>query len=172
MTVTVRAWQLGALIALLLVGGLTAAFLLGRSSPQTKTVVNVISIPGVTPTEPSPAEVGAREDAKAQSDVRSAIPAAEAWYQDPAGGDNSYTGLDNAALADEAPGVSPTVRAFVSGDREAYCLDETVTPGHSGLYIGGDTAAGHGFRHLTSSAQPSWVLSGATCTSVGATTGS
>ena len=46
---------------------------------------------------------GNAQDAAAQANVRSAIPAAEAWYQDTAGGDSTYTGLSNANLAKEAP---------------------------------------------------------------------
>ena len=52
---------------------------------------------------------GNAQDAAAQANVRSAIPAAEAWYQDTAGGNSTYTGLSNANLAKEAPGVSPKV---------------------------------------------------------------
>src|SRR5438067_3137683 len=41
---------------------------------------------------------GNAQDAAAKSNVRSAIPAAEAWYQDANGGNNSYTGLSLANL--------------------------------------------------------------------------
>ena len=60
---------------------------------------------------------GNAQDAAAQSNVRSAIPAAEAWYQDSAGGNSTYTGLSNANLAKEAPGVSPKVGVKVLGSR-------------------------------------------------------
>src|SRR5256886_14600435 len=56
---------------------------------------------------------GNARDAAAQSNVRSAIPAAEAWYQDAAGGNSPYTGLTNANQAKEAPGVSPNVAVKV-----------------------------------------------------------
>src|SRR5438445_11703453 len=38
---------------------------------------------------------GNAQDAAAQSNVRSAIPAAEAWYQDPNGGNSAYTNLSD-----------------------------------------------------------------------------
>ena len=53
-------------------------------------------------------------------DDRSAIPAAEAWYQDTAHGNSTYTGLTNAGLALEAPGVSPKVGVKVLGSGAAY----------------------------------------------------
>ncbi len=74
---------------------------------------------------------GNAQDAAAQSNVRSAIPAAEAWYQDTAGGNSTYTGLSNAALAKEALGVSPKVIVKVtSAPARRHCLsdDEAVGP--------------------------------------------
>ena len=56
---------------------------------------------------------GNAQDAAAQSNVRSAIPAAEAWYQDTAGGNSTYLLMNNAALAKEAPGVSPKVNVKI-----------------------------------------------------------
>ena len=41
-----------------------------------------------------------------QANVRSAIPAAESYYQDTAGGNGSYSGINNAALVSEAPGAT------------------------------------------------------------------
>ena len=58
--------------------------------------------------------------AAAQSNVRSAIPAAEAFYQDSAGGNGSYTGINNAALTLEAPGISPNVKATVLNGGAGY----------------------------------------------------
>src|SRR2546421_7804813 len=52
---------------------------------------------------------GNAQDAAAKSNVRSAIPTAEPWYQYAYGGNNSYTGLSLANLQKEAPGVSPDV---------------------------------------------------------------
>lgn len=82
---------------------------------------------------------GNAQDAAAQANVRSAIPAAEAWYQDTAGGNSTYTGLSNANLAKEAPGVSPNVGVKVLGSGAAYCLYDDEAPGHGAYYIGGDS---------------------------------
>jgi prepilin-type N-terminal cleavage/methylation domain-containing protein len=82
---------------------------------------------------------GNAQDAAAQSNVRSAIPAAEAWYQDTAGGNSTYNGLNNAALAKEAPGVSPKVGVKTLGSNAAYCLYDDEAVGHGAFYVGGDS---------------------------------
>jgi type IV pilus assembly protein PilA len=85
---------------------------------------------------------GNAQDAAAQSNVRSAIPAAEAWYQDSAGGNSTYTGLTGGAagtLAGEAPGVSPHVGVDVLGSGAAYCLYDDEATGHGAYYLGGDS---------------------------------
>ena len=83
---------------------------------------------------------GNAQDAAALSNVRSAIPAAEAWYQDTAHGNSSYTGLNVAgALAIEAPGVSPNVKVKVLGSGAAYCLSDDEAVGHGAYYVGGDS---------------------------------
>jgi type IV pilus assembly protein PilA len=82
---------------------------------------------------------GNAQDAAAQSNVRSAIPAAEAWYQDTAGGNSTYTNLSNANLAKEAPGVSPKVGVKVLGSGAAYCLYDDEATGHGAFYVGGDS---------------------------------
>src|SRR5579859_753875 len=82
---------------------------------------------------------GNAQDAAAQSNVRSAIPAAEAWYQDTAHGNSTYTGLDNAGLALEAPGVSPKVTVKVAAGGSWYCLSDDEAVGLGAYYIGGDS---------------------------------
>jgi type IV pilus assembly protein PilA len=82
---------------------------------------------------------GNAQDAAAQANVRSAIPAAEAWYQDTAGGNSTYTGLTPANLAKEAPGVSPNVGVDVLASGAAYCLYDDEATGHGAYYIGGDS---------------------------------
>lgn len=85
---------------------------------------------------------GSAQDAAAKSNVRSAIPAAEAYYQDPAKGNGSYTGLDSAALSAEAPGISPNVTPTVSTDGQQYCLtDSTDSPNQTYHYNGGTGGA-------------------------------
>jgi len=61
------------------------------------------------------------QTAAAQSNVRSAIPAAESYYQGT--GNGSYAGLTGAALRTEAPGVASTVKAGVQGAK--YCIQDT-----------------------------------------------
>jgi len=62
----------------------------------------------------------------AEANVRSAIPAAESFYQDPLAGNGTYTGLTNATLKAQAPGIAPTVKASVkSGDAQTYCIEDT-----------------------------------------------
>jgi type IV pilus assembly protein PilA len=111
---------------------------------------------------------GNAQDAAAKSNVRSAIPAAEGYFQTT----GSYTSMDATALQSQAPGVSVT-DVVVSGDDAAYCIDDTQGT-HSAYYIGGDqdiNSDGNGFAAL-SGATVSAVTGGATCSDVGATSGS
>ncbi|HVV56865.1 MAG TPA: prepilin-type N-terminal cleavage/methylation domain-containing protein [Gaiellaceae bacterium] len=90
---------------------------------------------------------GSAQQAAGKSNVRSAIPAAEAWYQDATNNTNvnSYTGLDTTALQTEAPGVSPNVTPVVLNGGAGYCLeDSTDSPSTSYYYIGGDPGASLG----------------------------
>ena len=80
---------------------------------------------------------GRAADRNAVSNVRAAAAAAEAWYQDPFGGDGSYRKLDASRLLHEAPSVSPNVHVTVLAHGAAYCLDDEEAPGHSAYYIGG-----------------------------------
>jgi type IV pilus assembly protein PilA len=73
--------------------------------------------------------------AAAESNVRSAIPAAEAYMETNATGD--YTGMSVSALQAVAPGVK--VADAVSLDSGAgYCLDDSESGGDSYYYVGGD----------------------------------
>ena len=80
---------------------------------------------------------GKAKIAAAQSNVRSAIPAAEAYYQDSAGGNGTYTGISNAKLTIEAPGVSPNVKATVLNGGLGYCIQDTEPGSATYSYIGG-----------------------------------
>jgi type IV pilus assembly protein PilA len=76
--------------------------------------------------------VGSGHTAAAQSNVRTAIPAAEEFYQlptsgTPAGGGQSYTGMTGAALRLISPGIAGTVTA-VSSNTNSYCIQD-VEPG-------------------------------------------
>lgn len=80
---------------------------------------------------------GNAQNAAGASNVRSAVPAAEAWYQDASGGNNSYTGLTTANLAKEAPGVSPNVQVAVLNSGQGYCLQDSKEGNAAYYYIGG-----------------------------------
>jgi type IV pilus assembly protein PilA len=82
---------------------------------------------------------GNAQNAAAASNVRSAIPAAEAWYQDTVNNANpsTYTGLTNTNLVKEAPGVSPNVGVVVLNSGGGYCLDDTKEGNTSYYYVGG-----------------------------------
>ena len=63
--------------------------------------------------------------AAAQANVRSSIPAAESFYQDPSGGNNSYNGLTGAALRLQTPGIPTTVKGGYNAAKDGYCLQDT-----------------------------------------------
>ena len=83
------------------------------------------------------------KNAAAESNVRSAIPAAESYYQDATNNATlyTYTGLTGAKLRTEAPGVSPDVKAVALGTNgTAYCIEDTESGSSNGStydYIGG-----------------------------------
>ncbi len=78
---------------------------------------------------------GNAQDAASKSNVRSAIPAAEGYYQ--GAGNSSYTGLNATTLNAQAPGISPDVTVVVSTAGQGYCLDDHAVAGHEFYYIGG-----------------------------------
>jgi len=86
---------------------------------------------------------GSAQNAAAESNVRSAIPAAEGWYQDTTNNTapNTYTGLNGANLRVEAPGVGANVLATPLNTNKGYCIEDTEN-NQSYFYIGGDPGAG------------------------------
>jgi len=74
--------------------------------------------------------------AAAKANVRSAIPAAESWYQDTAGGNGTYAGINGANLTLQAPGISPNVKAVALNSNAGYCIQDTE-PSVTYHYIGG-----------------------------------
>jgi type IV pilus assembly protein PilA len=80
--------------------------------------------------------VGSAKTAAAESNVRSAIPAAESYYQS---NNNSYTNLTGIVLRTQAPGVSPNVLA-ISSASDSYCIQDTesTTGGVTYSYVGGN----------------------------------
>jgi type IV pilus assembly protein PilA len=119
---------------------------------------------------------GNAQDAAAKSNVRSAIPAAETYYQL---NNSSYAGMTQTALNQQAPGIAPNVLVAVSSDGAAYCLEDTEAPGHSAYYIGGDQnlgGDGNGFAgpvtgSLSAVKGNTTSASGAVCSDEGAGTG-
>jgi hypothetical protein len=81
---------------------------------------------------------GNAQDAAAKANVRSAIPAAEGFYQI----GSTYTAMTLTDLQTQAPGVSNDVGVTVSADGAAYCLDDAVVTGHTAYYIGGNQVTG------------------------------
>jgi type IV pilus assembly protein PilA len=63
------------------------------------------------------------QQAAAQSNVRSAIPAAESIYQN--ANPNSYATVTGALLRTNSPGVSPNVKAGPNAAGTGYCIQDT-----------------------------------------------
>ena len=104
---------------------------------------------------------GNAQQAAAQSNVRSAIPAAEGFYQI----GSTYTAMDSNALKTQAPGVNVT-DVVVSADGNAYCVDSS-NGSKQAYYIGGDQnigGDGKGFAHDTGT--NATVTTGALCAAV------
>ena len=87
----------------------------------------------------------------AQANVRAAVPAAEVYYQDPLGGNNTYNLLSGATLRSEAPGIAATVKGGYNAAKDGYCIQDTegtsnyhYTGGHGGAAVitSGTCAAG------------------------------
>ena len=101
---------------------------------------------------------GNAQQAAAQSNVRSAIPAAEGFYQT----GSTYTGMTIAGLQAQAPGVSVS-HVVVSADGNAYCLDN-ANGSKDAYYIGGDqNIGGDGKGFATDTGTNSAVTTGALC---------
>ncbi|HVS85957.1 MAG TPA: type II secretion system protein [Gaiellaceae bacterium] len=83
---------------------------------------------------------GRAQDSANKSNIRSAIPAAEAYYQD---NSSSYTGMDAASpdgIFSEATGLSPDLVVTVSTDGQQYCIADT-SGGNDWHYNGGTGGA-------------------------------
>jgi len=105
----------------------------------------VIVILGILVAIAVPSYLGFRSKAvkaAAQSNVRSAIPAAENYYNDTAGGNGSYNGLNHAKLLLEAPGISPNAKAVDVNGHAGYCIDDSEDAGTTTYdYVGGTPGA-------------------------------
>ena len=101
---------------------------------------------------------GNAQQAAAQANVRSAIPAAEGFYQI----GSTYTGLSLAAMQAQAPGVSVS-HVVVSTDGNAYCID-SANGAKDAYYIGGDqNIGGDGKGFATDTGTNGTVTTGALC---------
>jgi type IV pilus assembly protein PilA len=76
---------------------------------------------------------GSAQQAAAKSNVRSAIPAAEGYYQN---NNSTYATLAGSVLRTQAPGVSPNVKATPLNGGQGYCIEDTEGPSTFD-YIGG-----------------------------------
>jgi general secretion pathway protein G len=88
----------------------------------------VILIIGILTSIAVPSYLGFRikaYQAAAQANVRTAQPAAESFYQDPAGGNNSYNGLSGAQLRTQAPGIPTSVKAGYNAAKDGFCIQDT-----------------------------------------------
>ena len=90
---------------------------------------------------------GKAKTAAEQANVRSAVPAAEAFYQV----GNTYTGLSLANLNAQAPGIAPTVKAASAAGGTGYCIQDTQDNGATYYdYVGGTGATlNSGFKAAT-----------------------
>jgi len=97
---------------------------------------------------------GKAKTAAAQANVRSAIPAAEACYQDSACVTtvNTYAGISGAKLRAEAPGVGPNVKAGIGSTNQTYCIQDSEDGGTTTYYYTGGTG---GTATITSGTCPS-----------------
>jgi prepilin-type N-terminal cleavage/methylation domain-containing protein len=74
--------------------------------------------------------------AAAQANVRTAQPAAESYYQDPSGGNNTYNGLSGATMRAQAPGIPTTVKGGYNAAKDGFCIQDTQG-GYSYYMTGG-----------------------------------
>jgi len=100
---------------------------------------------------------GNAQKAAAESNVRSAIPAAEAWYQDATGGNGTYTGINHANLVVEAPGVDPNAKAVAVNTGSGYCVEDTNGP-YTYDYVGGTPGATLAAGYVAATIQPGTCL--------------
>jgi type IV pilus assembly protein PilA len=70
----------------------------------------------------------------AESNVRSAIPAAESYFEN---NSNTYTGLTGTVLRTQAPGVSPNVKAGPNTAGDGYCISDSEDSGTTTYYYEG-----------------------------------
>jgi type IV pilus assembly protein PilA len=92
-------------------------------------ILVAIAVPSYTSLETKAQAVAA------QANVRASVPAAEVYYQDPLGGNNTYNLLSGAKLRSEAPGIAATVEGGYNAAKDGYCIQDTE--GSSNYYYTG-----------------------------------
>src|SRR5436305_1315146 len=95
---------------------------------------------------------GNAQVAAAKSNVRSAIPAAESFYQT----GNTYTGLNRAALNGQAPGIGANVLEAANASGQGYCIEDSEDGGTTYYsYTGGTGGSSQIVVGACSNAYPS-----------------
>jgi type IV pilus assembly protein PilA len=91
---------------------------------------------------------GTAQNTAAESNVRSAVPAVEGYYQSDTLADgvtskqaNSYAGITGDEIRAEAPGVAPNVLVAANGAGDGYCVQDTES-NQTYFYTGGTGGAG------------------------------
>jgi type IV pilus assembly protein PilA len=117
---------------------------------------------------------GNAQQAAAESNVRSAIPAAEGYYQsnngsatdaDSSASTSGYSGMTISFMQAQAPGVTVS-DVVLSADSLAYCIDD-VNGSKDAYYIGGDqNVNGDGNGFTTDTGTNAAVTTGSTCADV------
>ena len=102
----------------------------------------VLLILGILVAIAVPSYIGFRQKAQmaaAQANVRTAIPAAEAYYQDSVNNTyvNSYRALSGAKLRVEAPGIPTSTTAGYNATYDGYCIQD-VEGSYTYSYTGGN----------------------------------
>ena len=95
----------------------------------------VIVIIGILLAIAVPSYLGFRDqaaDTSGKANVRTAIPAAEAYY----GKNGTYSGMDFAAMDAIDAGLSPNVKVAVLAGNTQYCLDAAGKTGTTWYYLG------------------------------------
>jgi type IV pilus assembly protein PilA len=77
---------------------------------------------------------GTAKKTAAESNVRSAIPAAESYFEN---NGNTYSGLTGALLRTQAPGIGPHVVAGPNAANDGYCIADSEDGGTTTYYYEG-----------------------------------